>query len=363
MEQRWKVLMVTSIGAFMAQLDLFIVNIAFPAIPRTSPAAPRRALLGAERLRDRLRRLPGPGRPARRPDRPPAHLQLGVRSSRRLGGLRRGADVAVLVAARVVQAVGAAMVIPTSLGLLLHAFPPTQRAARPACGPAQRRRRRQRPADRRPAGALSWRWIFLVNLPLAWSPSASPADPPEVRHPDGRPDLPGRRPAGARHRAVSSSAIVEGPGWGWATRASRPRSSARSPCSPCFSTAAHTTLRRSSSCRCCAASVRGRQCAMLAFYVGFGAMLLGGVLFLTGVWGYSELRAGFALSPGPLMAAGLRDPLGPPRRPHRPARRWRPRAGWSSPPASPTSWRRSARPPNTPRPSCPASCSAASASG
>ncbi len=30
MEHRWKVLAVTSIGLFMASLDLFIVNIAFP---------------------------------------------------------------------------------------------------------------------------------------------------------------------------------------------------------------------------------------------------------------------------------------------------------------------------------------------
>src|SRR5277367_926273 len=30
MEQRWKVLLITSVGLFMASLDLFIVNIAFP---------------------------------------------------------------------------------------------------------------------------------------------------------------------------------------------------------------------------------------------------------------------------------------------------------------------------------------------
>src|SRR5664279_4750910 len=30
MEQRWKVLAITSVGLFMASLDLFIVNIAFP---------------------------------------------------------------------------------------------------------------------------------------------------------------------------------------------------------------------------------------------------------------------------------------------------------------------------------------------
>src|SRR5439155_19690979 len=34
MERRWKILLITSVGLFMASLDLFIVNIAFPDIQR-----------------------------------------------------------------------------------------------------------------------------------------------------------------------------------------------------------------------------------------------------------------------------------------------------------------------------------------
>ena len=41
----------------------------------------------------------------------------------------------------------------------------------------------------------------------------------------------------------------------------------------------------------------------LAFFGGFGALVLGGVLFLTGVWHESILRAGFMIAPGPLLAA------------------------------------------------------------
>jgi MFS family permease len=37
--------------------------------------------------------------------------------------------------------------------------------------------------------------------------------------------------------------------------------------------------------------------------MAFGAMLLGNVLFLTGVWHHSVLRAGLEIAPGPLMAA------------------------------------------------------------
>jgi len=39
-------------------------------------------------------------------------------------------------------------------------------------------------------------------------------------------------------------------------------------------------------------------------------MLLAGVLFLTGVWDYSILKAGLALAPGPLMAAASAAPAG-----------------------------------------------------
>jgi MFS family permease len=42
---------------------------------------------------------------------------------------------------------------------------------------------------------------------------------------------------------------------------------------------------------------------VLLFALGFYALLLGNVLFLTRVWGYSVLEAGFALTPGPLLAA------------------------------------------------------------
>ena len=40
----------------------------------------------------------------------------------------------------------------------------------------------------------------------------------------------------------------------------------------------------------------------LVFFCGFGALVLGGVLFLTGVWHESVLRAGFMIAPGPLLA-------------------------------------------------------------
>jgi MFS family permease len=46
------------------------------------------------------------------------------------------------------------------------------------------------------------------------------------------------------------------------------------------------------------------------FLAAFGAMLITAVLFLTEVWGWSALRAGIALTPGPLMAAVFSPPSG-----------------------------------------------------
>jgi MFS family permease len=49
---------------------------------------------------------------------------------------------------------------------------------------------------------------------------------------------------------------------------------------------------------------------MFVFSAAFYALLLAGVLFLTQVWGYSILEAGFAITPGPLMAALAAPPGG-----------------------------------------------------
>ena len=50
--------------------------------------------------------------------------------------------------------------------------------------------------------------------------------------------------------------------------------------------------------------------ATFAYAVGFFAMLLANVLFLTTVWQYSTLRAGLAITPGPLVVAFLSAPAG-----------------------------------------------------
>src|SRR5581483_6898098 len=50
--------------------------------------------------------------------------------------------------------------------------------------------------------------------------------------------------------------------------------------------------------------------ATVVYAAGFFAMLLGNILFLTGVWHYSIMRAGLAVTPGPLVVAIVAGPAG-----------------------------------------------------
>jgi hypothetical protein len=44
---------------------------------------------------------------------------------------------------------------------------------------------------------------------------------------------------------------------------------------------------------------------MFAFGIAFSAMFLASILFITEVWGWSILKAGFGVAPGPALVAVL----------------------------------------------------------
>src|ERR1700690_4150727 len=126
---RWRILAVLAAVAFMAQLDLFIVNIAVPAIGRSfggslsdlswvlnAYAVVFAALLvPAGRLADRAGRRGG--------------FLIGVAIfTASSAACALANSVVLLVAFRITQAAGAALLIPTSLGLVLAAYPPERRA-------------------------------------------------------------------------------------------------------------------------------------------------------------------------------------------------------------------------------------------
>src|ERR687887_2312300 len=178
MARRWQVLTVTSVAVFMSFLDLSIVNIAFPdirasfadvSLPHLSwvlnayNVVFAAALIPAGRLADRFgrRRLFFIG-------------ALTFLAASVLCGLAGSVDL--LIGARAVQALGAAILVPTSLGLLLPEFPLSERATATAVWGATG----AVAAAAGPAlggvlvNATSWRWVFFVNL-LIGLPALIPA--------------------------------------------------------------------------------------------------------------------------------------------------------------------------------------------
>ncbi len=131
MSRRAKVTLTVSVGVFMASLDLFIVNIAFPDIQRDFSGTSLSTLswvLNAYAITFAALLVPA-GRWADRAGRKRAFLfGLGLFSAAS-AACALAPSVAFLIAARVVQATGAAFLLPTSLGLLLPEYPPEKRGA------------------------------------------------------------------------------------------------------------------------------------------------------------------------------------------------------------------------------------------
>jgi EmrB/QacA subfamily drug resistance transporter len=311
----WQVLLVTAVSVFMSFLDVTIVNIAFPSIRAAFPHSSlgqlswilnaysivfAAALVPAGRLADRFGRR--------------RFFFIGVfvflAASTACGA---APSVDFLIAARAVQALGGAILVPASLGLLLPEFPLERRATATALWGA--------------TGAIAaaagpslggllvdwqgWRAVFFVNLAIGL-PALVPARRilRESREPSAAlPDALGSVLLAAGVGALALG-IVEGPTWHWGSGRVVGSFAASAALMAVF-------LYRSSRHPAPVIELglfRVRSFAVanaggFVFALGFFALLLCNVLFLTGVWHYSVLRAGVALTPGPLMAA-LSAPFG-----------------------------------------------------
>ena len=301
------IVVVLSLAAFMSSLDLFIVNLAFPYISRDFHGSSLDSLswvLNGYSILFAAVLVPA-GRWADRIGRRRMFVAGLVVFT--LGSILSGVtpDVSLLVAARLIQAIGAGMMVPASLSLLLAAVP----------GPA----RAQAIGTWSAIGALgaalgpviggflvevSWRWVFWINIPvgvvtvfLAFKVLPESRDETAA----ARPDL-----LGAVLVALAAGslalALVKAPSWGWTSKdfIGLLALAVASAIGVAVRSARHDApvvdlaLLESR-------SFNGAILASIAYYAGFGAFLLNMVEFLTGVWHFSAIDAGLAIAPGPLM--------------------------------------------------------------
>ena len=305
--------LVCCLGAFVAFLDSTIVNVAFPDIAKTFATSELSTLswvlngynvvlaallLPAGRVADRLghRRLFTVGLVVFTG----ASVMCGVATS-----------AAVLIAARLVQATGAAILVPTSLALLMPMFPLAKRlvaitiwtaaaALAAGIGPTL-------------GGLLtehwSWRLVFLVNIPIGIVTAWAARSLTEQRDRSGlTPDALGATLLAAS-LGLLALGLVKGPDWDWA-------SPATVGCLAGGAALLGLVLVRSSRHPApvlamdllTSSNAVGGNVGSLLFAATFYATILNNVLFLTGHWHWSVLASGLAMTPPPIATAVVARP-------------------------------------------------------
>ena len=301
-----QVLAIVCAGIVLANLDLFIVNVALPDVARD---------LGNADLGDLSWILNGYaivyaallvlcGRLAERYPRNLSFLAGIAIFTVASAACALANSVEALVAFRLLQASGAALLTPTSLGLILATFPAERRGGAvrtwaaiggfaAALGPM--------------VGGLlvtiSWRWIFLVNVPIGLLALVVGA----IRLPRiAGHDVPVPSFWAAALITIGISAltfaIVKLNDWGWSS----------SGVSLSFAVAAATLALfvahclRSDAPFIDPALFRIRDftratLTMAPFSTAFGGFLLSLVLWQEGVWHWPAEKIGLAIAPGPFM--------------------------------------------------------------
>jgi EmrB/QacA subfamily drug resistance transporter len=302
------VLTIVCAGVVLASLDLFIVNVALPQIGRDFRLhgaalgdlswvlnayaivyAALLVLLGriAERYRRDLGFLIGVG-----------VFVSGSIACSAASGLPQ------LIAFRVVQATGAALLTPTSLSLVLVTFKPDRRAAAvrtwtavgglaATLGPVL-------------GGLLvaaSWRWVFLINVPVGLLALVAgwrllprvPGHPVQAPEPTGALLVTGGV-------AVLVLGLVDGGRWGWSSATTLAALGGGAALLISFALLiarqANPLVDRS---LFRLRSFTGASVVAVVFSAAFGAMLLSRVLWAQDVWHWSPLVTGLSIAPGPIM--------------------------------------------------------------
>jgi NTE family protein len=309
------VLAVAVLGCFMAFVDATIVNIAVPSIARRFSGSSFSSvswvlnaynivfaafLVGGGQLADLL---------GRRRVFSSALVLFTVASA----VCAVAPSLGVLIAARAVQAAGAAALVPSSLAIVLDAYPAHRRmhavalwsavaALAAGVGP--------------PLGGLlitasSWRLVFLVNVPVGLVALLFAGRVLVESRAPGRRHLPDALGGVVFAGAIASLvlAVVKGQEWGWANARVLGAFLAALLLALYFvvrSARQRTPLIDLSLLRVRAFALSNAVTVVMAS--GFYAYTLCNVLFLTTVWRYSILSAGLALTPGPLVAIAVAAP-------------------------------------------------------
>lgn len=302
------VLLIVCAGVVLASLDLFIVNVALPQMAREfhvrgNGLADLSWVLNAYAI-VYAALLVLFGRLAERYPRERGFL-LGVAvfvaASAACGA---ATSVAMLVAFRIVQAAGAALLTPTSLGLILATTEPERRqgavrawtavgglaaAAGPVIGGL--------------LVAASWRWVFLVNVPIGLTAIVVgwrrlPRVPGQ---PVPTPDALGALLVTAGVGALALG-LVKGGTWGWGSATTIITLSLALAALALF--ALHTLRDGNPLIDRALFRLRpftGASTVAVFFSAAFGAMLLSRVLWAQDVWHWSALTTGLSIAPGPIM--------------------------------------------------------------
>ena len=311
-------LLVAAFGAFLAFLDATIVNVALPSIQTSFPGTTIGGLswvLNAYNIIfaafliifGLLTDLLGRRRAFI------AGVVLFTVASALCGA---APSLELLVAARVLQALGAALLVPASLALVVEAFPEERRAhaiglwgataaVAAGLGPPM-------------GGGLvelgGWRWAFFVNIPFGLAAVwVARSQLVESRAPGVRrvPDLRGAALLVAG-LATLNLGIVKGNDWGWGSTEALGTFAGTVVLLALF--ALSSRAHRSPLLDPALLRIPSFGLASLATVVaglGFYAYLLTNILWLQYVWGYTVLEAGLALVPGALVAAVVAARLGP----------------------------------------------------
>jgi len=303
----WPVFWVASVAAFLVSLDATMLYAAFGALREGFPEATAAHLswvLNAYTVVYAAALIPAGGL-ADTHGRKRVFLvgvTLFVAASVACG---LSGNVAALIAARIVQAVGAALLTPASLSIVIAAFPQGKRALTvsmwgavagfaAAVGPS---------LGSFIIESVGWPWAFFINLPIgAWSlwrgAALLPESEPQSTH--RRIDAVGMALLIVAVGAIALAIVqADAPGW---TRAE-------------LATVAATGIVALAAFVAWAMNVRdplvdltlfrnptyaAANAATLTFGVAFAMMFFAFFFYMAGVWHYGIARAGIAIAPGPL---------------------------------------------------------------